>query len=125
MGSLGTEHQRWYRICPSLPFSLCGNLLFTLLFIIFLPAVMVIGPALVIIYYTGWNWPYWYLRRKSLHCCGNLAFHLFCFLIVMPICLAVGMVVALIVGAFALVPLYYYSIHFFVRLSIAGCRTKL
>ena len=125
MGELGSEHQKWYRICPELPFSLCGNLLFTFLFIIFLPAVIVIGPALVIIYYTGCYWPYRFQRYSSWGCCRKTAFYLFCFLIVMPICLVAGMVVALIVDAFALVPLYYYSIHFFVNLSIAGCRTKL
>ena len=123
MDALGTDHQTWYRICPELPFSLCGNLLVTFLFIIFLPAIIVIGPALAIIYFVGCYWPYWALKYSN--CCCRIACWLFCFFIVMPICLALGMAAALIADAFALIPLYYYSIHFFVRLSIAGCRTKL
>ena len=127
MGYSGEGHQTWYRICPKLPYTYCGNLLLTFLFIIFLPAVLVIGPAIAIMFYTGFYLPFilLYDEDKERSRCTKLSVYLPCMLILTPICLAVGMGPALIVGALALVPLYYYSIHFFVRLSIAGCRAKL
>jgi len=124
MGSLD-NHQRWYMLCPELPFSLCGNLLVTFLFIVFLPAIIVIGPAIAIIFYTGIYYPYRALKYGGGNRCCRFTLFLLCFLILMPICLALGMLAVLVANVFALIPLYYYSIHFFVRLSIAGCRTKL
>jgi hypothetical protein len=45
--------------------------------------------------------------------------------IVAPLVVALGMTGVVIADAFAILPLYYYSISFLIRLSIAGCRTKL
>ena len=128
MGSVyDGDHNKWYKICPELPFSFCGNLLATIAFIIFLPALIVLVPFFGIIGALGFYGPYEIVRGRGFFssCCCKL---FTCFLIIfigLPICLALGMTCAILVGAIAILPLYFLSISFLVRLSIAGCRTKL
>ena len=123
MGPRTTGHNTWYKLCPNLPFSLCVNLIVTFLFIILLPAVITVGPLLVICAYSCIVWPYEITRRCSLTC--KILVWLIFLLILFPLAVALGMTAVVIADAFAIVPLYYYSISFFIRLSITGCRTKL
>ena len=129
MGELNDTHSTWYKICPELPFSLCANLIITFLFIVFLPLVITLGPLLWIIGATAFYLPYEIFRGG---CHGSICLGivktigaLLCVLVVMPIAVALGMTAVAIADAFAILPLYYYSISYFVRLSIAACRTKL
>ena len=126
MRKLDDEHQRWYQKCPNLPFSYCANLIITLLFIIFLPAVLLIVPLIAILWFTIILTPK-YVHRVSggTGCCGKVAIRLACILILMPLALVFGMAIVAILAAIAIIPLYLLSISFLVRLIYIGCKTKI
>lgn len=121
-------HRRWYLICPELPFSLFGNLLITLLFIVFIPVILAIGPQCYIIYSF-----YHKIFRKFVdyrYCATECSIKqvlcwLFIILFVLPIIIACSYVPSLLFAPVAIVPLYYYSIAHFIRLLVVICRTKL
>lgn len=125
MRKLDDEHQRWYQKCPNLPFSYCANLIITLLFIIFLPAVLLIVPLIAILWFTIFVIPKYNSVWYSTGCCGKVAIRLACILILMPLALVFGMAIAAILAAIAIIPLYLLSISFLVRLIYIGCKTKI
>ena len=57
MGPYGENHQKWYRLCPQLPFSFCGNTIFTLVFILFLPLWLILANILFILRFTMYEFP--------------------------------------------------------------------
>ena len=118
------EHNKWYKLCPRLPYSFCINLIITFLFIIFLPVVITVGPLLAIIHRSTVWLPhkitqYWNFLF------GKILIYALCILILTPVAIVLGMAVVAIIDAFVILPCYYYSISFFIRLSIVGCRTKI
>ena len=119
----GDNHNKWYRVCPGLPFSYCLNLLVTLIFVIFLPAILVLGPLIAILLCTTVVLPSFLTR--NLGCIGITIVYVLCILLLMPLSLAIGMAVALIVDVVVIVPLYLLSISFLIRLIVVGCQTKL
>ena len=124
MRTLGDKHQRFYFLCPEIPFSFCVTLLMNLMFIIFLPALLLLIPFFWLLYGTLIHLPCQCMRSRN-NCCTNLLIWLLFFLVVMPIGLALGMAAAAIGAALLIIPLYYYSFTFLVWLLYIGCKTKL
>ena len=114
-------------MCPNLPFSYCANLIITLLFIIFLPAVLLIGLLIAILRLTIFEIPKHLILHGCLGsgCCAKLAIGLAYILILMPLAIVFGMAIAAILAAIAIIPLYFLSISFLVRLIYIGCKTKI
>lgn len=129
MGNSYENHQKWYLLCPGLPFSLCSNLIVTFLFIVFLPVIITVGPLLATIIGVGCVSPYELTRYGSMGCkenyCVRVLIHLLFFFILMPLAVALVAIVMAIVDVIAIIPLYYYSIAHFVRLCVVSCRSKL
>ena len=121
----GGEHNKWYRVCPNLPFSYCVNLIINLLFIIFLPVILILGSLGVILCWTLCIIPFHWSIRKPGGKCRFVVCWLICILILTPLAIAIGMPIAAILSAIAILPLYFLSIAFFVHLCIIGCKTKL
>lgn len=94
------------------------------MFIIFLPALLLLIPFFWLLYGTLIHLPCRCMRSRN-NCCTNLLIWLLFLLIVMPIGLALGMAAAAIGAALLIIPLYYYSITFLVWLLYIGCKTKL
>ena len=91
--------------------------------IILLPVLVLVVPLLGIIYYTTIRLPNRYAFFLTLW--KKLLVYIFCTLILTPIAVALGMATVAICYVFAIWPLYYYLIRFFIRLCIAGYRAKL
>ena len=124
-----TKHNtKFYNMCPNLPFSFCANISITLLFILFMPAILAISLIVLfftILYFMMWHYPKQADRYGKKTCYKKvLSFSLF-IIILMPLALAGGMIVATILGALALIPIYFLSIVFLVRLCVMGCKTKI
>jgi len=101
-------------------------MILTFLFIIFLPVAIILGPFLYILIYSAIIWPAELTGRgRSCSFLSKIMVWLVFIFIVAPLVVALGMTGVVIADAFAILPLYYYSISFLIRLSIAGCRTKL
>jgi len=65
MGPHGSDHNRWYRLCPSLPFSYCGNTIIILIFIVFLPLILLLGNLALILSYTTYYFPKKCVKRQK------------------------------------------------------------
>ena len=119
------DHNKWYLICPELTFSYCINLILTLLFIIFLPVILLVVPLIGILVSTliflPFDCPLW----SDVSCCCKAVIWLLCLILVMPIAVAIGMAITVVVAAIAIIPLYFLSLSFLVRLIYIGCKTKL
>ena len=121
-----SEHDKWYRICPNLAGSYCCSLLTTICFFIFLPVLLILGPLFSIIFYVGFFIPYEKTRcGRRTNCCVTVMMHLLFLLILLPFALAFGMIVAVIVAAIAILPLYYYTLVHLGRLIYIGCKYKI
>ena len=46
------EHQRWFMVCPELRFSYCVNLVITVLWILFMPAILLIMSLLGLLVFS-------------------------------------------------------------------------
>ena len=119
------EHQKCYRVCPELPFSYCVNLIINLLFIIFLPVILILGSLAAILSVTLYVIPIDILRVKRANKCKKVGCYLLCIFILTPLAIAIGMPIAAILSAIAILPMYFLSISFFIHLCIIGCKTKL
>ena len=119
----GGKHKKCYRICPKLPYSYCTNLIITVLWILFLPVIMILVPFVGILGCSLYLVPFLHFERSR--CWEQVLIWLICFLVLMPIMMAFGMLIAVIIGVIAILPLYFYSISFFVRLCVIGCRNKV
>ena len=113
-------------MCPNLPFSYCANLIITLLFIIFLPAVLLIGLLIAILRLTIFEIPKHLILHGCLGsgCCAKDSIAL-AYILMMPLAIVFGMAIAAILAAIAIIPLYFLSISFLVRLIYIGCKTKI
>lgn len=150
MCELGPNHNRWFSVCPNLPFSLCGNILFTLVVIILMPVLITFAALSFALYFSIKKMPKWIiskcrvrkdrknrakiakeLKKKKLAdryipaatCsrCEKFLVYLLSVIFLLPISIA-G---CLLCGALSIIPSYYQSIVFLVRLFVAACRTKL
>ena len=126
MGDLEGHNLRdsWYRFCPELPFSFCGNLMITLLFILFLPLLAVVFPFIsvtAIVFCEMTKNCLWKIRN----CFCKVLVVMFMVFIYYPIALVLGVAIYCLWIPFLLPVLYFYSISFFVRLCVMACRTKI
>ena len=113
-----------YYVCPSIPFSFCCNILITITFMVFMPAIFILVPFCWIIWYVMCYIP----SRKSRYefkCWKRLLIWLLFIFILTPLALALGMTIAILVGALALIPSYLLSFGFLVRACIMACKTKI
>ena len=124
MEDVDQEHNKCYRICPELPYSYCMNFMITLLFIIFLPVLLLLVPLIYILVGTLIIFPIWAMNLAR-SCIVKVIVWILCFLVLMPICLAIGMSIAGVVAVIAILPCYFYSFSFLIRLCVIGCRTKV
>ena len=116
------KHNRWYSLCPALPFSICVNILLVVLFMALQHAFYVLGAIGFALYWwvylIGWgiNKRNCIRKKKGLTCClMGFAWFLFCTAIVLPIYLALaGLAAGLAVGLLT-VPCIYYGIAYIVR----------
>jgi hypothetical protein len=102
---------------------MCVNLALFFLAIILLPVLAIVVPLLGIIYHTAIRLPYKYTFFLTFW--KKFLVYLFFILILTPIAVVLGMAAVAICYVFAIWPLYYYTIRFFIKLCIAGYRTKL
>ena len=117
------KHDTWYRLCPKLSSSYCCNILTTLIFFIFLPVFLLLGPLLAITIHIGFYKP----RRntKQMKCCKRVLIFFMHIVVLLPICLVIGLIAAIVISVIAILPLYYYTFVHFCRLIYIGCRYKL
>ena len=126
MGPSAGHNAKWnYYICPKMPYSFCGNILVTITFMVFMPAIFLLFPFCRIVYWVMCYAPK-YLTRMFVHSCWKqlLIWLLFIFILT-PLAIAVGMTVAVGVGALALIPCYLLTLGYLVRACIMACKTKI
>ena len=97
------------------------NLLLAVLFFLFLPLVIVIGPFIYIVYVCALMLP----EITNLHGCrgalGNCICYSLSIFILLPIMLAIGMPLSLLADVFLILPLYIFTILFILRIMIYMC----
>ena len=124
MGQIN-ECRKWYKLCPSLGFSMKINILITVLFILFLPLVITLGPFFYIIWFCAISLPEATDLHGSRNCVENCICYSLSILLVIPIALAVGMPIVAICDVFLIIPLYILSFSFLVRILITMCKAKV
>ena len=120
------KHRTWYKACPELPFSFCANLTITILFVILLPVLLIFVPLAITIYHTAYFEPIKKIRQqRPCSTSRKVLIWILYILIVTPLAIVVCLVGSVLAGAILILPGYFYSIGLLVRMSIAGCHTKL
>ena len=120
------KHKTWYKFCPELPFSFCLNLIITILFVIFLPVLMIIVPLAITIHHVSYFEPVRKIRtRRPSTMCFKVLTWLLHLLILTPLAIVACLIASALVGAILLLPGYFYSIGLLGRMIVGGCRTKL
>ena len=120
------EHRKWYKTCPGIQFSQKLNILLTVLFILFLPAVLVVALLVYCFYIPVIMVP----QMSNLHGARqgflpNCLVYSYCILCGLPISLAFGVPIGLFLIAIAILPLYILSTIFLVRICIVACKTHV
>ena len=67
MGKL-SEHQKWYKVCPELPYSKCTNVMITLVVMLLMPVLLILVPilfSLMVGLYHAPNWINRVLKRRK------------------------------------------------------------
>ena len=119
---LSNEHFRWYFVCPGLDFSICKNILATVVFLIFLPLIVTIGPLILTIS-SAFILPEMFNIHGE---CGNTiyfcyALSLICYL---PLALAITAILVALVVPIAIILLYILTIIYLVHLIKLSRKTK-
>ena len=120
-------HNRWYSLCPSLPFSICANIILVLLAMIFMPLIFTLGPIGVAIYYffvtvhkISRNW--WIFRpSRNRRGCRRVADYLIYILVgivlILPLYLMIAAIASGLLLALASVPAIYYGFAYIFRVT--------
>ena len=124
MGNYRT-HNRWFALCPNLPFSICVNIILVLLAMIFMPVIFTLGPLGAAFYY------YFDFSIKCAKCflccrrsryqrdwkyCLNIMLWLILgLLIILPINLTLAALASGLLLALATIPGLYYGIAYIIR----------
>ena len=124
MGEYST-HNRWYALCPNLPFSICVNIIIVLLAMIFMPVIFTLGPLGAAFYYC---FGFCYHLAKNCNCFkthrrqGGCRFYLdlilwelFGLVIILPLFLALAALASGLLIAIATIPGLYYGFAYIIR----------
>jgi len=130
MGPMET-HNDWHSLCPSLPFSICANILIVLLALILSPVLLALGPVGTAIYW----WIGVLILQRPWKCLGRLSpencatkfdkvtWLVFAILILLPLFMALGFVAGALLLALGIVPVivlgFAYMIRVIYRISSA------
>ena len=97
------------------------NLLLALLFLLFLPLVVAIGPLIWIIWFSVIFMPEMTNLHGARGAIGSCICYSLSIFVVLPITLAIGMPLGLLAGVFAIIPLYILTIAFIIRIIVYMC----
>jgi len=124
MGKFST-HNRWYALCPKLPFSICVNIILVLLAIILMPVIFTLGPLGAAFYYyvvfsikcatCCYCFKHYRYQGGWRECLDTMLWLLFGLLIILPINLALAALATGLLLAFGTIPGLYYGIVFIIR----------
>ena len=126
MSKRDKNHNRWYSLCPSLPFSLCVNIILVLLAIIFMHLICVVVVIGLACYYS-YDWilkkllSSCMISRKNFYgggcrkACDYTIWIVLYILIILPLALALaGAAIGLLIGLGTL-PALYYGFGYIIR----------
>ena len=122
---LDVHDKKWWLKCPKLPFSMCKNIVLTVLVLLFLPLLLLIVPILHAMMLGVRDWSQLLTERcesKGMHpyASGPLTF-VFTIHFIIPICIIIGSIVSAFLLVFGSIPLYFLCFTYLFRLISLQC----
>ena len=122
------QHNKWYALCPSLPFNICVNILLVMLAMIFMPVIFTVGPLIAAFLYTGKSFDKirrWRVGTKQYYsrwsCCRKFWMNIFsltlCLIIALPLCLALASGASALLLSFGTIAGLYYGFAYIIRIT--------
>lgn len=115
------NHNKFYSLCPRLPFNLCVNILLVILGIIFMPLIFTLGPLGYAFYGVGYSIVVLYecfrLRRRSraVKIIGTIFAVVIALGICLPVCLALAGLASALLLSFGTIAGVYYGLVYIGR----------
>ena len=120
-----SSHNRWYALCPKLPFSICVNIIIVLLAMIFMPLIFTLGP-LGAAFYFYFEWSLSLAKscrcfkkhryQGGCRCClDGIMWLLFGLVIILPLNLALAASASGLLIAIGTIPGLYYGFAYIIR----------
>ena len=120
------EHdKKWYLKCPKLPYSMCTNILLTLLVIIFLPLLLLFVPLVHGLMLGVKDWSplvlEWLEMKGVPQCMSGPLAYVVCVHFVIPTCLVIGLIVSAFLLVFGSIPIWFLCWTYLLRLLSLQC----
>ena len=119
-----SEHEAWYKICPQLPYSKCGNIMITIVTIILMPLILLIVPIVYAFMIGFYFVPIYFNRgmrkRKRVKnaCCRWTIAYALSILIILRLSIAVAVISSVLLVVLGILPAWFLCLSYIWRLTL-------